>query len=449
MRVIIHYSFSFIWVLTFFFSGKSDPGWMRLSTGTTEDLHSVHFFNPDTGYAASRRSLFKTFDGGLSWQSMAIDTNNRMYDILFISPDTGWRITNVSYGSVPTVVVLGTLDGGASWDTLEYYPYYWFQTIFFLDDQFGWMGGTKTFPYANIGSTIYSDDGGTLWSPPVTSGGAMIYSLFFYNKDVGYAAGFYFGMYGVWTYPMITKTADGGANWASSFYPPFEFGTGTLRSIFFCNTVIGWAVGDLTDTIRSGPLILKTTDGGISWDLNFLSSQLGGDTFRDVWFTNVDTGWVISNQGRILRTDNGGNRWYLQDSGVNVCLYDMFFLDANNGWIAGDDGVILRTSSGGITGVGERDDGSPTIPNAVRLYQNYPNPFNSSTWIPFFLDKPTSVSLNIYNVNGQKVVTVYRDKLLSGEVVVPFYAENLPSGIYFYMLQAGEEIFRRKMVLIK
>jgi hypothetical protein len=89
------------------------------------------------------------------------------------------------------------------------------------------------------------------------------------------------------------------------------------------------------------------------------------------------------------------------------------------------------------------------IPVTYSVSQNYPNPFNPSTKITFTLPKPEHVALDIYNTLGQKVATLLDSKINAGSHDVQFDASNLPSGIYFYRIQAGEFSQVRKMVLLR
>jgi hypothetical protein len=130
-------------------------------------------------------------------------------------------------------------------------------------------------------------------------------------------------------------------------------------------------------------------------------------------------------------------------------LNDLFILDDSTGWIAGDDGIILKTTSGGITAIDSGPMSRETIPESVRLYQNYPNPFNPRTVIGWQLVENSEVTLEVYNLQGQKIETLLAAFLHSGYHSITFDAKALPSGIYFYQLQAGEEIRRCKMVLVK
>ena len=94
------------------------------------------------------------------------------------------------------------------------------------------------------------------------------------------------------------------------------------------------------------------------------------------------------------------------------------------------------------------EDNKP-LPLSYRLHQNYPNPFNPSTKITFTLPKPGHAILEVYNTLGQKIRTLLNKKMPAGSYEVQFNARNLPSGIYFYRITAGEFQQVRKMVFLK
>jgi hypothetical protein len=89
------------------------------------------------------------------------------------------------------------------------------------------------------------------------------------------------------------------------------------------------------------------------------------------------------------------------------------------------------------------------IPADYELYQNYPNPFNPSTNIKFSIPKSDFVTLNVYNLLGQKVATLVENELTAGTYNVKFDANNLNSGIYFYELRTSSYSVSRKMLLVK
>jgi len=92
----------------------------------------------------------------------------------------------------------------------------------------------------------------------------------------------------------------------------------------------------------------------------------------------------------------------------------------------------------------------PEIPRDIKLEQNFPNPFNPSTVINFELNRATNVSLEVYNVVGQKVATLINDETRSaGRHTISFDGSSLSSGIYIYRLVTPQESLTKRMTLIK
>jgi hypothetical protein len=83
------------------------------------------------------------------------------------------------------------------------------------------------------------------------------------------------------------------------------------------------------------------------------------------------------------------------------------------------------------------------------LNQNYPNPFNSETVIRFSLAETRSVTFEIYNLLGQKVLSIYTNKeMLPGDHKITIKNDDLSSGIYLYRFKAGDYVKNKKMILI-
>ncbi len=93
------------------------------------------------------------------------------------------------------------------------------------------------------------------------------------------------------------------------------------------------------------------------------------------------------------------------------------------------------------------EDGA--IPYKVSLQQNYPNPFNASTEIAYSLTASSEVSLDVYNLLGQKVETLIDTKQNAGYHSVNWDASEYASGIYLYKLTVNDQVYRKRMTLLK
>jgi photosystem II stability/assembly factor-like uncharacterized protein len=165
------------------------------------------------------------------------------------------------------------------------------------------------------------------WLNPKPQGN-FLNSVFFLDKNTGYAAG---------EYGIMIKTIDGGLTWSklnisSNYY--------LLESVFFPCFDTGYCLG--FDQIGMNYILLKTIDAGQNWSIQPLTSELYA-----IYFTDAITGYLVGRYGKILKTTDGGNTWLSQSSGTNEYLEYISFTDKNHGWISGSGYLLLKTSDGG------------------------------------------------------------------------------------------------------
>jgi len=97
----------------------------------------------------------------------------------------------------------------------------------------------------------------------------------------------------------------------------------------------------------------------------------------------------------------------------------------------------------------ERESDSNTNTKSYFNSKNYPNPFNPTTTISYTLDEQSYVTVTVYDRLGREVKTIVNESQSQGTHTVEFNASNLPSGIYFYRIKAGDKIEVRKMIYTK
>lgn len=109
-------------------------------------------------------------------------------------------------------------------------------------------------------------------------------------------------------------------------------------------------------------------------------------------------------------------------------------------------GRIIKIAPTPSTGVHASPENLPAQP---ALYQNYPNPFNPTTSIEFYLPQSAFVTLKVFNVAGEEMVTVLAEKRNAGRHQVEWNAEQIANGVYWYRFQAEGFIQTRKLLLLK
>ena len=82
-------------------------------------------------------------------------------------------------------------------------------------------------------------------------------------------------------------------------------------------------------------------------------------------------------------------------------------------------------------------------PATFQLLQNYPNPFNPTTKISFQIPEPGFVSLKVFDVLGNNIMTLVNEEKPAGKYEFNFNSSGIPSGIYFYQLVAARILCRK------
>lgn len=296
--------------------------WSPQTSGTANNLFSIHFINTNIGWAVGgNNTILQTVNGGTTWSPVAgpggLPTSSYL-GVRFIDSNTGW----VGGGSV----VLRTADGGSNWDSLvDLNANNFRNNLFAVSSTQAWapirngLANARYFArYTSSGGTI-NEEGFDLLTSSVS-----FFDIYFTDIDNGWSVG---------TSGQIRRITN-----ASGSTPGFAFQTSgttqTLNGIFMLDSNTGWVVGN-TGTI------LKTTDGGVNW-----SPQTSGTTtnLRSVHFVNSNTGWAVGESGLIMTTTNGGTTWASQMSGTTQTLRRVFFIGTSNGFVTGFAGTILKNA---------------------------------------------------------------------------------------------------------
>ncbi|KAF0140970.1 MAG: beta-glucuronidase [Stygiobacter sp.] len=90
-----------------------------------------------------------------------------------------------------------------------------------------------------------------------------------------------------------------------------------------------------------------------------------------------------------------------------------------------------------------------TLPQEFSLSNAYPNPFNPTTKIKFDIPKQSHVKLIVYDILSREIEKLVDNEMLPGSYEVMLHGKDLPSGVYFYQLRAGDFVETRKLVLVK
>jgi photosystem II stability/assembly factor-like uncharacterized protein len=284
----------------------SDWGWFQQEIFTGNDLNSIFFISPDTGWITGNGGIiFSTSDGGNTWQQRQSNSSENLNSVYFNDYNYGWASGNNG-------TVLLSANGGMDWTSVYTGTNADLKSVFFIDQLIGWASGSD-------GKIIKSINGGMNWSVLTTPDNYDYQSIFFINSLIGYA---------VDDFGFIIRTTNGGNSWNYT-------GSGRLRplySIFFPDQSYGYSAGTYG-------VIKRTSNAGVNWiDLTEDSNR----HLRSIHFTHSSTGWTVGVDGIVLHTTNHGDNWYEYSSGTSKRLNSVFFTHPNTGWVVGTEGTLLK-----------------------------------------------------------------------------------------------------------
>ena len=395
-------------------------GWYPLNVGISNQVRSsIRFVNENVGYYCTLPSgsqpsgqILKSIDGGLSWTNIWGFTPPsryyRFYSIKAFNKDTVFVIGSVFIVQSGTYGVFArTTNGGGTWTIQQYSQF--FTSLHSDGDSVLYVSGRSGY----IGK---STDLGSNWIQLPTNVNEDINDVIFRSDNFGLICG-EFG---------IRKSINS-VDW-------YIVDTNKIDKLSFFNNDIGFAVGM--------GVILKTTNAGENWNIVISDSKKRSE----IYFGSINEGYTIGDSGLIQKSTNGGLSWDTQISTTSNNLTSITFVNGSTGWVSGSSGAVLKTTNGGISKIHQSGG---NIPHTHSLHQNYPNPFNPSTKIKFDIPRGSLVKLKIYDMLGREVAELVNEKLNAGVYEYEWNGINLPSGVYFYKLEAENFIETKRMVLVK
>jgi hypothetical protein len=207
-------------------------------------------------------------------------------------------------------------------------------------------------------------------------------------------------------------------------------------------------------TVRSNPTAsggafvdMATQTGTITWQLANVPAAGSYEivfAYRLIYDTPKHQ-YINVNGTRVAEVvfDGSLNTWLEKKLNVNLAQgNNTIQMELFWGWMGLD---YLAVPSSVLTSVASHSG----LPAVFSLQQNFPNPFNPATAIRYSLAQPEHVKLVIYDVLGRPVQVLIAGRQHAGSHTISFDGSNLASGTYFYRLEAGAFVDKKRMLLVK
>lgn len=394
-------------------SNNSGASWTLMTDKLTEDyclLYNIEFFDDNAGIAVGiRGNLLHTSDGGNTWALDKFSDDLDFTDVEYLGENN--IVISTNYGQV-----MLSDDGGETWETVLLMNNFLITSIFFTNELIGYAAGSN-------GHVFKTTDGGHSWTEQNSATESYLQDIFFTNETVGYAVG---------SYHTTIKTTDGGITWQD--LGVFEDNS-SLYSVAFVNNDTGFVCGYIAENFNSQtgeftavPVIKKTYDGGVNWQLvEGISSQ--SVWFNDIMFNEGDTAYVAGMSGAFLMSVDTGETWETIPRFTYQDLNAIAETPAGHLYVVGANTTIMKHRYAPKTTSNE------PIASQKQIYV-FPNPANNLLNIN--IDDREKGYFSIFDLNGRCV--------MCGDVLPVINISELHAGVYILEVKSQTDTRRTKFI---
>ncbi len=384
--------------------------WNPTNTGIVNNDVRAMIYNSQYIFAGTANNgVYRTSDMGGTWESLGLEGN---------------EITDFDFGSSGTILYVGAKNGGPFKSTnngTNWQP-----------SNFGQPSGSYSVR-ANPNYDFYScspvygtyrfASNGSGWYQYIVQGqNPLSYDIAFQSSANIFICVVNQG---------IKRSLNSGANW--------DFANSGLLSNNILKIAVRGGLGTLfcIDSTR----IYRSLNNGTNWSVVYTSSI--SINSRPA-FTTSGAIYVAAGEG-MLYSYNNGDSWKVLNNGLGVAVPQCAVTTIENYLYCGTDiqGVFRSSSPIGISNI------SSEIPFEYKLEQNYPNPFNPATKIVYQITRTSDVKITVYDIKGKLVRTLVNERMNAGSYEVTFNGSGLSSGVYLYVMTAGDFKATKRMILLK
>lgn len=369
--------------------------------GNKNNIRFIDFVDMQHGWAAGQNgTILRTADGGNSWNDISRADGQQIGAGLAFSADEFWACAGNS--------LIRTTDGGQSWEPLGSVV----SGLGTFTDMTEVAG--KVFATNYNGQVYRTTDHGASWEALSTMHDDLLFSIHFPDPETGYAVG---------QDSTILKTTDGGDTWTRLAIP----GNYNLEEVFFLDANRGWAA--LSGSVAQ---LLYTEDGGEHWEMMALPTS---GIWRQICFSSPTKGYIVGgdvSNGRVLRTTDGGASW-------EVLYFTYGLLGALE---EQEDETGVRIWIGGFGGNIELwEDIAVRTQEALEMAKLdiSPNPVGNTLQIQLPQNLSAGAMLALYDSMGRLRLLRPASPLLN--------LEQLEKGWYVLRLESQEKVYQARVVV--
>lgn len=245
----------------------------------------------------------------------------------------------------------------------------------------------------------------------------------------------------------VGLTSNGGSSW--SYIPLVGLsGSSSFISAFAFNSdkIHGLASNNL-----SSNSISRTTNGGLNWFQQIIPNASSSSYCNIKFVPGTNICYIVlggSSGSQCFKSTNNGANWTTLTMPPSVSITHFDLIKSGNvvtAFAVSNTGIVLKLTEN-ITNI---DEYHSEIITEYKLYQNFPNPFNPTTQINYSVYKPGLVTITVYNILGEPILTLVNEYKKQGNYSVMFNSEKFSAGIYFYTIRINGFSETKRMIIAK
>ncbi|MFC2150034.1 YCF48-related protein [Calditrichota bacterium] len=356
------------------------------------NVNDIHFFSNEHGFVAGANGQLRYTSNNNTWRTVPADFEGDILAIWFEDRNVGWLCGEGS-------TELRTDNGGSNWEEVDISDY----------DVLDLLVTDGTFYARTPRSICVSENGGDDWIEYdfYPQGRGEVKSLSVANSSTAFFA----------TGDSLMRTTDSGENWENI--------RDRASGVYFVSENRGWVYHVTQGTLTR---IYLTNNQGDDWTQ---VASIEDFTALGIDFLDNNKGYLWSNEGVILVTDDGGSSWEEANFRFKGRINSLFAWDDENIWVCGEFGMLAYF--GDNLQLGIENPPVEFLPVTSLICAAYPNPTNGKVSVRFEADISGVMEMLICDFQG-RILTMKRLAVYPGINLSSFDLNSFPTGTYLIRL---------------
>jgi photosystem II stability/assembly factor-like uncharacterized protein len=411
--------------------------WIQFGNLNNQDIHTITFYKGKY-FCGTSDGIYVYSNSSMNWDPVI--NSPQQYISMLVSNDNHIFAAGLYSGGI-----YSSADSGKNWEPRNNGLSNLNVRALIINDD--WIFAGTDYDYITPNSGVYrSTNNGEEWSYS-NNGLSSISTInaFTICQNKIFATSVYFVPPGPSVSGGVYISTDNGEIWNSVNSGLINYNVNCLANIPVNDT--NFSKIFVSDKLNPGGQTPSGAHLSTNFGQNWITANNGIENKAIISFAvYVNKLFALSDDNNIYVTSNYGANWISVDNiGLPITQFNSISIIDDELYLTTNAHGIWKRPLSEITSFGKEFLNKDNF----SLMQNYPNPFNPITTISYSVKEEGFVQIMVYGVLGDEVATLVEEEKLQGNYSVKFDGNNLPSGVYMYLLRVNNFSDSKKMILLK